>query len=312
MPNWVAHSYALSCIIQTILLTGALAVRLRAAEALNRRMQSEALSAAQAAEQRATMLVQERTRELALAKQVAEDALRAELASKEQQVRFMEVISHQYRTPLAAIRSHVDNIRLSLPKGDLANHHRIDRIRRGIARLVEVLEVNLSRSRLQGPSFQPELVSISPAAVTASALARARDLLKDGIKMEISAEVEKARIMADTDMLEIAIINLLENAVKFSRSGVKAPVYLRCRLRGAEAEIHVEDKGIGIPSGEIETIQQNAVRGSNAQSIEGTGTGLSLVRRIVLAHGGSIRVESKEGEGTIIRMYFPLHPDPQA
>ncbi len=91
-------------------------------------MTAEALLASQVAEQHAnTTMVEEKTRELAVAKKVAEDALRAELQSQEQQVRFMEVISHQYRTPLAAIRSNVDAIGVSLPDSDAANRERLER-----------------------------------------------------------------------------------------------------------------------------------------------------------------------------------------
>lgn len=309
LPNWVAHGYAVSCLIQTILLTGALGVRLKAAETMNRIMREEALVAAQASEKRANLLVEEKTRELATAKQVAEDALRAELASQQEQVRFMEVISHQYRTPLAAIRSHVDNIGLSLSPADEANKRRIDRVRRGIARLVEVLEINLSRSRLQGPSFLPELVGQSAAAIVRSASMRARDLLQSEIVTEIAADARGARVLADSGMLEIAIINLLENAVKYARPGDNRPVVIRCCRIGAQAAIVVEDEGIGIPAADIDTILHHSVRGSNAQAIDGTGTGLSLVSRIAAAHGGSVEIASTEGVGTTVKIVLPLLDD---
>lgn len=307
LPNWVAQGYALSALIQTILLTGALAVRLRAAEALNRIMQDEALAVAREAEKRANRLVEERTRELATAKQVAEESLRAELASQEQQVRFMEVISHQYRTPLAAIRSYVDNIGLSLPRDDDANRRRLERVRRGIVRLVEVLEVNLSRSRMQGPSFQPELVRIPLAEIVKSAGARGRDLLQHPIAVNITPEAGRARVRADRDMLGIAIINLLENAVKFSAAiGEKSPVVLSCAIDDGRAVIAVTDRGIGIPAEEIEAILGRSVRGSNAASIDGSGTGLSLVSRIAAIHGGAVEIESDPGEGTVVRLALAI------
>ena len=278
LPDWVAHSYGVSYIVQTILLTGALGVRLRAAEAL------------------------------ATAKHVAEEALRAELASQEQQVRFMEVISHQYRTPLATIRSHIDNIGLSLRTDDEGNQRRLERVRSGIARLVEVLEVNLSRSRLQGARFQPELLVTSPAAIVNLAAARARDLLQCQLLIQITAEAERARILADTGMLEIAIINLLENAVKYARPGSREPVSLRCLVDEARVIILVEDQGIGIPAGEIESVLLHSVRGSNARAIAGTGTGLSLVSRIVTAHRGTLEIESELERGTVVKIILPRHP----
>jgi len=308
LPDWVAHSYGVSCIIQTILLTGALGVRLRAAEAANRAMREKALLAAQAAEQHANRLVEDKTRELATAKHVAEEALRAELASQQQQVRFMEVISHQYRTPLAAIRSHIDNIGLSLHADDDVNRRRLDRVRSGIARLVEVLEVNLSRSRLQGSWFQPEPVVLSPAAVVDLACTRARDLLQCQLQIQITAEAERARILADAGMLEIALINLIENAVKYARPGSREPVSLRCLVEDGKVIVLVEDQGIGIPAGEIESVLRHSVRGSNARAIAGTGTGLSLVSRIVTVHQGTVEIQSEEGHGTVVKIVLPIHP----
>lgn len=306
LPNWLAHSYTVSCLIQTLLLTASLAVRLRAAEAMNRSMSKEALVAAQAAEQRANAMVRERTVELADAKRVAEDALKTELESQAQQVQFLEVISHQYRTPLAAIRSNVDSIGLSLPQDDIDNRQRLDRVRRGIIRLVETLELNLSRSRLQGPSFAPQFACTLLCDVVSSAAFRAQDLFPADIITEIDPQAERAYLMADMPMLGIAIINLLENAVKFSNSGDRPRVILGCRAAGDEGEIAVTDGGIGIPVNDIDRIMERAVRGSNASSIDGSGLGLSLVQRIVAAHNGRVAIESTEGSGTTVRLIVPL------
>jgi len=305
---WSTHAYGVSILVQTVLLTGSLAIRLRAAEARNREMADEALAAAQAAEQRANAMVTEKTRELADAKQRAEEALRAELASQEQQVRFMEVISHQYRTPLAAIRAHIDNMGLSLPKDDGVNRGRLERMRRGIARLVEVLEVNLSRSRLQGPAFRPTLVRVSIGEVMEAAARRGRDLLQHDIVVTIAPDVAGVRVMGDADMLGIAIINLLENAVKFSKGLSEEPVTLACALVDGKLAISVSDKGIGIPAQEIGGILGHSVRGSNAKGVEGSGMGLSLVARITAAHRGSVEIDSRIGDGTTVRIILPAFP----
>ena len=308
LPVWTVHLYAVASVLQTILLTAALGVRLRAAENLNRAMQQQALIAAQMAEEQARKLVEERTRELVAARQTAEDALEAELASQQQQVRFMEVISHQYRTPLASIRTHVDNIGLSLPPSDEANHTRLDRVRRGILRLVEVLEVNLSRSRLQGSAFRPVLVRTSAGDIAEAAAARGRDLLQCAIVTDIPSDTSM-RVRADADMLGLAIINLLENAAKFSRSKSREPVVLSCRLDDGDVAISVADKGIGIPPGEIGSAFSSSWRGSNAAGVEGSGMGLSLVARIVAAHAGTVCIDSTEGQGTTVAIRLPALAD---
>jgi signal transduction histidine kinase len=274
MPDWFAHTYGLSVLVQTLLLTASLAVRLRAAEALNRAMTAEALVAAQAAEQ---------------------------------QVRFMEVISHQYRTPLATIRSNVDTIDLSLPESDTANRGRLDRVHRGVVRLVETLEINLSRSRLQGPSFQPRLVPTLLSYVVAAAGTRGRDLFQStDILVAIAPEADDVQVMADAEMLGIAIINLLDNAVKFSAPTGAPPVRLSCTLADGFAVIGVHDEGIGVPGDEIAGILGKSVRGSNARNIEGSGMGLSLVSRIAAAHGGVVRIDSAPEAGTTVSISLPL------
>ena len=302
LPNWVAQSYAVSCLIQTLLLTASLAVRLRAVEAMNKAMTAEALSAARAAERHAVALVEERTRELAAAKQVAEDALRAELQSQERQVRFMEVISHQYRTPLASIRSNVDSIGLSLPAADHDNRKRIDRVRRGIVRLVETLEINLARSRLQGPSFAPRPSRLALAGFVEVVAARGRDFLQGEIIVDVTPAAAGLHVMADAEMLSIALLNLLENAVKFSAHVGAAPVRLTCTATDGRAILAVLDRGIGIPPHELDGVMGRSVRGSNARAVEGSGIGLSLVSRIVAAHGGVVEIDSSEAKGTVVRI----------
>jgi signal transduction histidine kinase len=303
MPHWTVHSYGIASFILTILLTGSLAVRLRDAEALNSRMREEALQTAQEAEQIANRLVEERTRELVVARRAAEDALLAEKQSQLQQVRFLEVISHQYRTPLAAIRSSVDSIGLGLAPDDGSNRGRIERIRRAIARLVEMLEINLARSRLQGPSFRPQIVRINASSVVSSAFQRARDLLNGPeIRLSIHPSGTAASVMADAGMLELALVNLLENAVKYTALKGNAPVDLLLTMHGAEIVIDVADRGIGIPSGDLPNIFAHATRGSNAESVEGSGLGLFLVDKIIKAHNGRVLAESKEGEGTTVRI----------
>jgi signal transduction histidine kinase len=309
LPNWAAHSYAVSCLIQTLLLTASLAVRLRAVQVANKVVVAQALAAARTAERRAVEMVEERTRELAAAKQIAEEALRAELQVQERQVRFMEVISHQYRTPLASIRSNVDSIGLSLPAADRENRKRIDRIRRGILRLVETLEINLARSRLQGTRFDPTLERIDVGDFVEAVAARARDFLYGEIVVEVSPLAAGAHILADAEMLGIALLNLLENAVKFTAQAGPAPVRLVCSIRDDRAVLAVHDRGIGIPADEIAGVLGRSVRASNARTVEGSGIGLSLVSRIVTAHRGSFRIESTAGVGTTATIETPLSGD---
>lgn len=306
LPGWVAGSYAAASIMHLTLLTGSLAVRLRNAEAAARKADRRALELADAAEQRANDLVKERTHELEEAKRVAENALGAELQAQELQVRFMEVISHQYRTPLSVVRTNLESIELTLPKDDESNRERLARARKGIMRLVEVLEVNLTRSKLQGATYQPALRDAVVADFVESALKSARDLL-NGIDLSVSmtADAGQARIRADCEMLQLAIINLLENAFKFTAPVGSTSVWLDVILDSDGIRICVKDRGIGIDGGRVEELVRNLVRGPNTNHIPGTGVGLSLVKRATDVHGGRFLLRNRAEGGTEAEIILP-------
>lgn len=306
LPNLAAHSYGIAGLVQTTLLTGALAVRLRDAEALNLRMKDDALKSARETGQLAARIVEERTAELVEARRVAEDALQAEMQSQLRQVRFLEVVSHQYRTPLAAIRSSIDSIELSLPPENAGDRSRIERVRRSIARLVEILEVNLARSRIQGPSFRLEPVRVTVGSVVRSTLQRAGDLVNGPeIELDMPDDAAAGVVLADPAMLELALLNVLENAVKYTALKGTAPILVVVRREDASILLTVQDEGIGIPTAEAAHVFEDSVRGSNVRSVEGSGLGLFLVAKIMAAHEGNVEIDSREGVGTTVRITLP-------
>lgn len=307
MPNWVFYIYGVSGLVHIVLLTGVLAIRLRDAERRERRRNSEALEAAQSAERMAAALVEERTAELVEARRAAENALQAEMQSQIQQVRFLEVLSHQYRTPLSAIRTSADSISLSLHKEDDVNRGRIERIRRSVVWLVQILETNLQRSLLQGARVHPEPAAVTAGSIMRAAFRRSQDLLSDpNIHLEIESQASETVLLVDAAMIELAILNLLENAVKYTALKGDAPVTLALTRDEVGVSIEVRDNGIGIPAADLPNIFKEGVRGANASAAEGSGLGLSLVARIVAAHRGTIAVHSIEGDGTTVTMTFPL------
>ncbi|WP_343315402.1 sensor histidine kinase [Brucella sp. BE17] len=304
LPHWTFHAYGAAILFQTLLLTGSLVVRLRDLEIRNWKMHKDALRQSRTAERIAAHLVEERTKELVDARRAAEDALRAEIQSQLSQVRFLEVVSHQYRTPLAAIRSSVDSIELALPEGDDDNRSRISRIRRSISRLVELLEANLVRSRLQGPSYKPKMKIREAASIVERAYLRAKDLHGAEIVFNVDDDAQAVKINADSGMLDLAIINLLDNAVKYSAS--RGAITLSLSLREPHVMIEVSDTGPGIPSEELPYIFDKLMRGSNAETIEGSGLGLFLVAKITEIHGGAVEAESSPGYGTRISLLLPI------
>ncbi|WP_283180155.1 sensor histidine kinase [Gemmobacter sp. 24YEA27] len=309
LPNFVMHAYGIAVLGQMLLLTGAMAVRMRDMESRNRMIRQRELETAKTAEKKAADLVEERTEELASAKRVAEEALQAELESQRQKISFFEAVSHQYRTPLAVIRATVDAIGISLPTEDDINKERITRVRRAISRLVDILEVNLVRSRVQGASFQAELEAHSVRNLIAAGTGRAMELMPNAqLELIVDTDTEDALIMADLEMFEIALVSVIENSTKYASDERSSEIALTTRLEGDEIVISIKDKGIGIPEDEISRIFGNGYRGGSAINIEGSGLGLFLVDRIIASHSGTVTAESKVGTGTTISFRLPQAP----
>lgn len=199
----------------------------------------------------------------------------------------MEVISHQYRTPLGVIQTNLASIRLTLPNRDLANRERLDRASAGVKRLIEVLEVNLTRSRLQGPSYKPTFSKTKVTTLIDAAVSIAHDLNPSAkINITVGNVDENTFVLADRDMLRLALVNLLENAVKFSVPVGKTTVELNATCHDGRIFLRVTDQGIGLKDGNMEELVKIGARGENVGYIEGTGVGLSLVARTVQTHNG--------------------------
>jgi signal transduction histidine kinase len=109
---------------------------------------------------------------------------------------------------------------------------------------------------------------------------------------------------ADTKLLRQAITNLLSNAVKYSPE--RSTVYLRLRCESEQVLIQIQDEGAGISKEDQQHLFEAFFRAKNVLSIPGSGLGLSIVRRAIEAHGGSITCESELGQGTTFTLILPL------
>ena len=123
---------------------------------------------------------------------------------------------------------------------------------------------------------------------------------------------ETGDVWADSHRIGQAVDNLLTNAVKFSESGDTVRVALEAGAEGFALE--VEDEGIGVAADEVDKLFDRLFRASSAVSnqIQGTGLGLTIVKSVIEAHGGTISVRSEEGQGTCFRLELPRLTRPQA
>jgi two-component system phosphate regulon sensor histidine kinase PhoR len=128
--------------------------------------------------------------------------------------------------------------------------------------------------------------------------------MRQGFSIEADLATSLPPVLFDADALSEAVLNLMDNAAKYS--GESKFIAVRLHSENSKIIFEVEDHGIGIPANERETIFQQFYRGQNGAGKGGYGLGLFLVKHIMDAHGGSIELESEVGRGSRFRLIFPI------
>lgn len=214
---------------------------------------------------------------------------------------FVANVSHELRTPVAVIQGYAE----TLLSGDLEadqvrREHFLTIIHRHARRLSSLICDLLTLSELESGviALVPEAVSLEGAVRHSISLVEQRAQEK-GITLHCRELAEVGMVRADRRRLEQVLINLLDNAVKYSQE--KGQVTVRADRVGDMVRIFVEDNGIGIPGKDLPRLFERFYRVDQARSREegGTGLGLSIVKHLVQAQGGSVSVESTLGKGSV-------------
>jgi len=111
-------------------------------------------------------------------------------------------------------------------------------------------------------------------------------------------------ILADRDLLQLALYNIIENAIKYSNKDDRIEV--RASDDHSWVKVEVSDTGLGIAQSDVSDVWEELYRGNNGLDRKGTGIGLSLVKRIIERHNGKIQLESKQGMGTRVTLSLPV------
>ena len=219
---------------------------------------------------------------------------------------FVANVSHELRTPLTAIKGFAETLRDGALRDPRQASEFVDVIYRHAERLRALIEDLLDLSAVeQGQSrLTLKAVAIDEVVAQAAAVIRpAADAKGLTLALQIPADLPPAR--ADRDRLAQVLINLLDNAVKFTpRSGRIAVVGARA---GERLSLAVSDTGVGIPAGELDRVFERFYRvdRSRDRAEGGTGLGLAIAKHLVLAMRGSIDVESVQGAGTTFTVRLP-------
>jgi two-component system, OmpR family, phosphate regulon sensor histidine kinase PhoR len=220
---------------------------------------------------------------------------------------FVANVSHELRTPVTVIKGYAETLLSGALEDDPQRRERfLEIIQNHADRLSTLVRDLLTLSELESGevAMKPQNVHVEGAVKHALMLVAQRGEEK-GITMEYAGLTGTVNVMADRGRIEQVLINLLDNAVKYSGQGGKVTV--EAVEEGDLVRISVRDSGIGIPEKDLPRLFERFYRVDEARSRErgGTGLGLSIVKHIVQAHGGNVFVESKLGAGSVFSFTLP-------
>jgi len=233
--------------------------------------------------------------------------VRRELRLADMRSQFVASVSHELKTPLTAIRMFAETLRMGRPADPKVRDGYLDTIVSESERLTRLLNNVLDFSRIEsgGKSYQFACHDLAAIVETAAHTMR-YPLAKQGFELAVDAGGDLPPIRIDPDAIEQAILNLLDNALKYS--GTARRIELGLQRQGPYAVISVRDWGIGIGSVDRPRIFEKFFRATTPEtrSTPGTGLGLTLVDHIVRSHGGFITVETALGAGSTFRIHLPI------
>lgn len=215
------------------------------------------------------------------------------------------IISHEFKTPLTAISSAADLIAAKLHIDNYMDpfyKKNLSKITTEIFKLNSILDEILTMSNIISNSIEIKKELTDVHEILQELKAQYFTDRKDARTFKIKVSGTHVKIHADKKQLSTIFSNLLNNALKFSHK--KMPV-VELKFEEHAVIITIEDDGIGIPAADIPHLFQPFYRGSNVDSIEGTGLGLHIVRNFVTANNGKIFVTSELDQGTIFTLEFP-------
>jgi two-component system phosphate regulon sensor histidine kinase PhoR len=231
---------------------------------------------------------------------------------KLEQVRadFVANVTHEIKTPLTAIIGFVETLqqgaiddRAKAQKFLLTIHENAQRLNRLVDDLLTLSSIELGETELH-----LEGLALEDVFETALTLISPRAALKN-IRIQREVQPGLPMVRADRDRLVQILVNVLDNAVKFTPEGGSVSITASPEVQGSVV-IKITDTGIGISKSELPRLGERFYRIDKTRSREmgGTGLGLSIVKHLMKAHEGSMEIESTLGKGTTVSLHFPVSP----
>jgi two-component system sensor histidine kinase SenX3 len=217
---------------------------------------------------------------------------------------FVANVSHELKTPIGALGLLAETMAATDDTAvvrQLADRvvRESDRLARIVDDLLDLSTIEAQEAPTRGP--MPVRLLLSESVDLVQAAAAAAD-----VPLSLGPQPADIEIFCDPRQMRSALVNLLDNAIKYS--GPEQPVEVGACVVDERVAFVVRDHGIGIPTRDLERIWERFYRVDRARSRDtgGTGLGLAIVRHVAQAHGGEVTVQSREGEGSTFTLYIPL------
>ena len=219
--------------------------------------------------------------------------------------RFVADASHELRTPLTVVQGELEALARDA-NTPAEFREQLGSLLEAVERLAKIVQRLFALSRLDAGEAQAEAVRFDLSALASSTVDQMHLLAEDKRITLTRHTSESVFVDGDRSRLSQVIVNLLDNAIKYTGPG--GSVSLRTEVRNGSAVLEVADTGAGIPAEAIPHVFDRFFRADSARSRDpdGAGLGLAIVKSILNAHGGQIEVESAVGQGSRFRIAFPL------
>ena len=222
---------------------------------------------------------------------------------------FVANVSHELKTPLALVRLFAETLemgRVQSPEKAQEYYHVINKESQ---RLTQLINNILDFSRIEAGRKEYRMAPTNLGRVVASVLETYRfQIEQQGFQLEESVAADLPLVDADAEALTQALLNLVNNAIKYSRDDKQ--ILVQVRRDGDSVRLSVQDHGIGVAKPEHKKIFEKFYRAEDSlvHETKGSGLGLSLVKHIMDAHGGRVEVESAPGRGSLFTLVLPARP----
>jgi PAS domain S-box-containing protein len=254
------------------------------------------------------LLIQAVCSDITMRKQADAELLRTLAREKELgQLRsnFVSVVSHEFRTPLGIIQSSAEILEDYLEQLEPAERkEHMQSIRNNTRRMAGLMEEVLLLGSLDAGKMEIRPTPLELQTFLRKLVDEVLSAANRRCPIELSLAEAPAKVQADERLLQHIFTNLLANAIKYSDAGRTVGFEIRCI--GVEMVCTIRDQGIGIPEADQEWLFSAFHRGQNVADRPGTGLGLVIVKRCVDLHGGTIKLDSKSGEGTVVTVRLPV------